>query len=763
MEIETIAVRADYCFGDSPIVFGNLKKVNFIFAPNGAGKSTISAALSRQPSTLADRPFWDVAPTDLPIRVFNEAYRSRVLTEQVDGIFTIGETSNDVNKKIAELQSGKRGRQKEIEKWEQDIGSGADPQSLSGLLGDIEGARIAARGSIFDAHKEVDNAVAAVIFEGFRTKRDKFLAESLRRYKEKALSGVVVNWGEIKRRTNSLSGDKKRRSSLTKIDTVSLISAPDIAEVGTKSSHDGSGEFAKLIQSLGNEDWVSEGRDYIDEAGGKCPFCQRETADNLEEQLSQYFKGGFDAALQRSNEIERSAKTSAAKLEEELTSLEISLTADPAIVEDAFSSSIANVREAAELLLSHLRERAEHPTQPITVADVHERTAELNVLVDAENVAIDEHNRLVANSGDERVKLIDDGWNAFLAEPVVNREIKRLMGISSSKERRIAELQARIADAKQADVDADRDITTLRNSVSNTAQVAEKINMLLTEMGFHRFHLRVADETTGSYRIAREDGTQAFSSLSEGEKSFICFAYFWESLFGTAAANDTPEDVVAVIDDPISSLDSDSLFMIASFIRDAADDAISGSSNLRQLIVLTHNTQFHHEAAYSADRNSSQRRYFRLVKTLKGVTEVRDDGRESKIRGSYALLWHSIVDAARSDDESDLVRVGVFNIARRILEGYFKTIGRVRDFNRPGDASPVESRVISQFHVWANSGSHTIADDIDQTVDVGRTKDFLRLFRRYFDIQGHDAHFDMMIEASDGADLLSPGQLFARS
>lgn len=117
--------------------------------------------------------------------------------------------------------------------------------------------------------------------------------------------------------------------------------------------------------------------------------------------------------------------------------------------------------------------------------------------------------------------------------------------------------------------------------------------------------------------------------------------------------------------------------------------------------------------------------------------------------------------AVPSEDESNLVRVGVFNIVRRIIEGYFKTIGQVSDYQMPGGLAVFEERVILMFHMWASSGSHTIADDMDQTIDVGGTQQFLRLFRRYFDLQGHSAHFDMMLSASNGEELAMQGEVFA--
>ncbi|MCF2588522.1 AAA family ATPase [Brevibacterium sp. UCMA 11752] len=762
MEIESIIVQADYCFGEKPLRLNDLKKVNFIFAPNGAGKSTISNMLAQQPADVTMRATWEVAATDLPIRVFNEAYRSRVLTERVNGIFTIGDKSAEINDQITTLEDENRGREKNRDTWQTSIGSDSSPNDTHGLLGQIESARLAARSLVFSAHKDIDESVLPIVFAGFRGNQDKFFEEACGRFGKSESSDSNAGWKAIKTRARTLSGDKKKRSRLPAIKTQSLIPPEDVAEVGSKSPHGGGGEFAKLIQHLHNEDWVSKGRDYIGRALGKCPFCQNQAPVDLESELAKYFEGGFDAALERSTRIASEVKICAETLEVEISAVEAAISGQSDLDEEQFSTSISHVREAARLLSSQLRERSAHPTSPFDVSDVNIVVAELSELVTAENERIDQHNQIVENFVAERKKLVDDGWSAFLSGTAVSIELKRFKGIESKKKQAIADLRTKIAESEQQDKVSNQKMGTLRNSISNTAEVAERINKLLVAMGFHRFSLTNVDESNGGYRIVREDGTQAFESLSEGEKSFICFAYFWESLFGSAVASGAPENVVAVIDDPISSLDSDALFMIAAYIRDAAKRATKGDTNLRQLIVLTHNTQFHHEAAYTSARSPKDRRYFRLVKDLSGLTTVRDDENRSKIRGSYALLWHSVVEAARVEDESDLVRVGVFNIVRRILEGYFKTIGDVKDFERPSNVSPTEERMVSQFHVWANSGSHTIADDIDQTIDVGRTKDFLRQFQQFFDIQGHGAHFNMMVAASEGADLLEPGKLFAR-
>ena len=57
------------------------------------------------------------------------------------------------------------------------------------------------------------------------------------------------------------------------------------------------------------------------------------------------------------------------------------------------------------------------------------------------------------------------------------------------------------------------------------------------------------------------------STLSEGEVTFITFLYFLQWIKGSQNEEDVTQDRVIVIDDPISSLDSNILFVVSSFKR----------------------------------------------------------------------------------------------------------------------------------------------------------------------------------------------------
>jgi wobble nucleotide-excising tRNase len=764
MGLTEVRVVADYCFGSSPLVLANLAKVNFIHAPNGSGKTTISNALSRQPLDLDSRSTWEVAATETTIRVFNEAYRLKVLNEHVDGIFTIGSESSEVNLRIAALDKERSDRRSNRENWLKEIGFKDGQVAQEGLLGEIENERLQASLAIFESHKGVPGLVRDTVFKGFRSNKEKFFNEANSRYKPDLVVAKDVTWETLEARNASLTGDQQRRAPLTAISCHSLLSADQIAQLKLDDVMDGSGELSALIQHLTNGDWVSQGRQHLENTAGKCPFCQQALPQDFGSKLSAHFASGYDEALELAAIMLRDVDSRSKTLESDLTKLEAAVEADAVVDAEQYGDAIDAIRTAAELVLSKVRDKHRHPAARVDVDDITLLVAHVNALVESTNADIGRHNKLIDDSSAELKKLVDDGWTLFLTSAAASNPLKRYQGISTRKQKQIDELRIQIAETLEADEGNEKEIDELRGSISNTATVAGRINALLEALGFHRFHLAIADAVAGGYRIVRDDGSPAFTSLSEGEKSFVCFAYFIESLTGSAESGGIVEPVIAVIDDPISSLDSDTLFIVAAYIRDIAKQVIDGPTNIDQLIVLTHNTQFHHEAAYSTDRGKNgDRRHYRLQKGLNKVTSVRDDGAQSKIRGSYELLWQSVVDIAGGDEDSALAQVGVFNIARRIIEGYFKTVGSTQAHERQGTQSVADERLMSMFLTWANSGSHTIIDDFAQSHHIGGAKQFLQLLQFFFELQGHIAHFEMMVRACGGEALLGSGSVFDRT
>lgn len=115
----------------------------------------------------------------------------------------------------------------------------------------------------------------------------------------------------------------------------------------------------------------------------------------------------------------------------------------------------------------------------------------------------------------------------------------------------------------------------------------ERLNKLL-EITFPYKKIELTNSTDGvGYVLTRSWDNCKLSDLSEWERNFIALVYFLISINSNWWTNTLSEDWVVLIDDPISSLDSNSIFQVFSLIATEIESKPS-----RQYFLLTHNLDF---------------------------------------------------------------------------------------------------------------------------------------------------------------------------
>jgi wobble nucleotide-excising tRNase len=186
-----------------------------------------------------------------------------------------------------------------------------------------------------------------------------------------------------------------------------------------------------------------------------------------------------------------------------------------------------------------------------------------------------------------------------------------------------------------------------------------------------RDELRFEVEQNG-YRITR--GGHPATHLSDGERTAIAFLYFLKSLKGT---DFDLESGIVVIDDPVSSLDANSLFSAFGFMKQQT--ATAG-----QLFVLTHNFTFFRQvrnwyynipAQKKKDVSKRPARFYMLA------TEFMDGKRNAKLdlldpflheyESEYHYLFKRVHEEAHKTGVQGLeTYYAIPNIARRLLEAF---------------------------------------------------------------------------------------------
>jgi wobble nucleotide-excising tRNase len=208
-------------------------------------------------------------------------------------------------------------------------------------------------------------------------------------------------------------------------------------------------------------------------------------------------------------------------------------------------------------------------------------------------------------------------------------------------------------------------IAHLEREIVEHRRPAEELNEDLRKyLGHGELSLEIKD--TG-YAITR-NGVPA-QSLCEGETSAIALLYFLKSL------QDRRFDLkngVVMLDDPVSSLDANALYLAFGFIRDRTKDA-------GQLFILTHNfTLFRQVRNWFHNLKGKAKKDARFYM----LDCVCQDGQRSSMivpldplleryESDYHYLFARIYREANADSATTLEESYVLpNIARRVLEAF---------------------------------------------------------------------------------------------
>jgi len=202
--------------------------------------------------------------------------------------------------------------------------------------------------------------------------------------------------------------------------------------------------------------------------------------------------------------------------------------------------------------------------------------------------------------------------------------------------------------------------------------------------------------------------------------------------------------LIAVIDDPISSLDSDVLYAVSTLVRRVVEDIAAGKGRVRQMVLMTHNAHFYKEVTYRGRRDKLGSWQFGIVRKRHGQPSEVTLSAKNSIQTGYGALWDEVKRA--SEQPAAGASAGLQNILRRILETYFRVLGGVDDSAIVAKFQGDEQHICRSLFSWMNAGSHFIFDAVDYSPTPATVEANLLVFRRIFEEQGQLGHYRMMMD-----------------
>jgi wobble nucleotide-excising tRNase len=728
--IESITISSVATYATTPELLDGLSQFNFLFGSNGTGKTTVSRVIADESQFPTCIVTWK-AGTKLQPMVYNHDFVERNFNQssELKGVFTLGEKQGDTLTKIATAKVELDALTTKIETLTQGL-QGAD--GSGGKKGELATLEAGLKEKCW-AQKQKHDAELQGGFEGFRNNSERFKSKVLQ--EQASNSATLLTLAELEKKAENVFGPTPTtEASIPVVDTTELLAHETNPILKKRVIGKEDVDIAAMIKKLGNSDWVREGRGFYDVNDGVCPFCQQETTDAFARSLNEYFDETFVTDSKAIDDLATNYATEAARIQQQIAGI----IASPSRFLNVEKLKTEKDLLDAKVTLNNQRlaGKKKEASQVVELDSLSNVCTTIKTLFDDANTKVAAHNKMVANLATERVTLTAQIWKFVLEE--LKTDLAAFKTSKDSLEKAITAMASQITAATTDKEKKAGEIRKLERQTTSIQPTIDGINGLLSSFGFQGFELGKA-ASGNSYKLVRSDGSDAKATLSEGEKTFVTFLYFYHLLKGSESEAGITTDRIVVFDDPVSSLDSDILFIVSSLIKGLFDEVRAGTGHIKQIFVLTHNVYFHKEVTYFPKQKgvSPNERTYWIVRK-RGLMSKLDKHPTNPIKTSYELLWAEV----RKPERSNL---SIQNTLRRILENYFKILGGIEFDDLCAMFDGKDKLICKSLCSWVHDGSHYAHDDLYVSIDDSTVDSYLKVFMAIFDKSGHSAHYRMMM------------------
>lgn len=757
--INNVVIKNVASFGAKGADILNLRKLNFIFGFNGTGKSTIAKYLYNitLPNEKQSLEYKDCSQdgyneTNNKILVYNEEFvkRNFITSSELEGIFSLDETNEEIDQQIESKENNLK-KETTYQQNRNQLKNNIN-KKIQGLEKDLCDFCFAERRS-FDSFSKIQ-------LKHSGNKRN-HLAE-LRKFVKDDDSSVLtlevlqrdydtLYVQDIKSIDTKIEARKYKEIRYLENELSSILSE---IIVGNNDV-----DIARMIDTLNIGSWVSKGVEFIKDTNGVCPFCQKKTIDTeLMEKFNRYFDTTYKEKLRAIQMQFDSYNNMVQEFIRDLRKIETEFNPNN-ILSLCLNEIEKNHEENKKIVDEKLKAPNERKSLK-SIAMMKQRFSQINI-------KIKENNERFESIDSERNKLISKIWT-YMAHECRDRIVEydkkknqcdRINNlIDTLVERSIQQSQSLKSEIEQ-----------LRTQTQDTKAAVDNINSILKNTGFSGFSIieKYKINNISKYKLVRANGENpmsVFDTLSEGEKNFVAFLYYYQLCIGTNEKDDRgKKKKILVIDDPVSSMDSQVLFIVSTLIQNLALYKWQKGNqndwkkeyknpNIEQIIILTHNFYFYKEVSLEKRPTNTDFSHYLIKKTTESTIENKERLRIAT--DDYTLMWRTLKDI-KNNLKSGVNNIVIANLMRRIIDSFVGFLGLGSDcwgaideeeLNKSSNTYFIKSAFLSSI----NDDSHKVSalDAIYyQKISQVEPQVLFDVFEQIFNTIGKEHYSIMMRDA----------------
>ena len=580
-KIKHLGIFGDYSWNSGLAEF---KRYNLVYGGNGSGKTTLANLLDALQAGGAEKyPNLEYAieseegrieqgvAYSRNVRVFNKDYIAnniQLLHGKAKPIFILGEDNKKLAEAIEKDEQSLRERLARLRKVEEDKKTQED--RIGKHFTDI--ARSISSNTSGEATRRYNKNNAETAFNALNEKQ--------------LLEATDIETNSLTLRQLELGSVEELTIPKVESDDEGIDLADHLTDLVTKGKLLCSKTVASVVidRLKQNEDisaWVEEGLSlHQKHKSTTCEYCNSAIPEKRINELAQHF-----------NEADKQLKTSIDSLITKLSSvstvIQIITTVDKAnlykelqseyeISVEAYATEKASILSAIASFSGVLEAKKSKTTDPV-VLDEPLSLEPFCSVINKVNAVAKKHNSKTENFKNEKALAQGRLEKHYLSS--IYDDVKGLKVDIQGKANEILTLTNGNPETNETGItDLTARITEDKSKISSSHKACKEINdSIRAFLGRNEIVFEIEDE---GYVIKRNG--IVVEDLSEGEKTAITFVYF------TVHLRDQEFDIgegVIVVDDPVSSLDSSSLYQAFAFLKNAVKDA-------HQVFLFTHNYDF---------------------------------------------------------------------------------------------------------------------------------------------------------------------------
>lgn len=332
-----------------------------------------------------------------------------------------------------------------------------------------------------------------------------------------------------------------------------------------------------------------------------------------------------------------------------------------------FESAKQQILESITLLVEELTSKKNKTTEVITLKK-EPSLEDFTTQISAINKLISAHNKTTSDFEAVKKEAVQKLKIHYLS--TIYDDVKSLDSVIVKLEEDEKALKVEIREIRKR-------ISDNMAQISSTHRACEDINQKLTTFLGHQ-ELKFVPHTEnkiGDDGIEKEEvtgydimhGSALATHLSEGEKTAIAFVYFVVHL---GDQDFDTRDGIIVVDDPISSLDSNSLYQAFSFLKNAVKDS-------EQVFILTHSFDFLKlliNWRKGADRQKKMTGHYMIKNNFPSDARCAYIGKMDRELCEYESEYHYLFKLLKQlrDEQDDSIAKAypVPNIARKVWDTF---------------------------------------------------------------------------------------------